>query len=91
MTDIKHYLLEMLIALQELRNLGIYHRDVKPGNFLYDLDKKRGVLVDFGIAELCPTFMKKFDYEMFRLRVEIKQYEKKNTTNEEDPKEFPTS
>lgn len=24
-------------------------------NFLYDIDRKQGVLVDFGLAEVCPT------------------------------------
>ena len=27
---------ELLIGLKNLKDLGIYHRDIKPGNFLYN-------------------------------------------------------
>lgn len=48
----KHYIYELLLALKELKDLGIYHRDIKPGNFLYDLENRRGLLIDFGLAEI---------------------------------------
>lgn len=41
-----------MLALKELKDLGIYHRDIKPGNFLYDLENRRGLLIDFGLAEI---------------------------------------
>lgn len=50
--DIKHYLMELLIGLKSLKEVGIYHRDIKPGNFLYNIQKKTGIIVDFGLAEI---------------------------------------
>lgn len=52
MKEVKHYLYELLKALNNLKKLGIYHRDIKPGNFLYDPDTHRGMLIDFGLAEI---------------------------------------
>lgn len=49
---IKMYLWELLQALSFVHSKGIIHRDVKPTNFLYNPELGRGVLVDFGLAEL---------------------------------------
>lgn len=49
--DIRHYMFSLLSGLQHVHKMGIIHRDIKPTNFLYDVDKRRGVLVDFGLAE----------------------------------------
>lgn len=54
--DIKHYIYELLLGLKELKNLGIYHRDIKPGNFLYNPETKRGTIIDFGLAEIDQKF-----------------------------------
>lgn len=48
----KHYLIEMLKGLNILKNLGIKHRDIKPLNFLYNIQKKKGIIIDFGLAEV---------------------------------------
>jgi cell division control protein 7 len=50
MEEVKRYLYEMLKALNNLKKLGIYHRDVKPGNFLYNPETHCGMLIDFGLA-----------------------------------------
>lgn len=50
--DIKHYILELLIGLKSLKEVGIFHRDIKPGNFLYNKEKKCGIIIDFGLAEI---------------------------------------
>ncbi|RKP19029.1 kinase-like protein [Rozella allomycis CSF55] len=49
--DIKLYMAQLLFALSWLHTMNIIHRDVKPGNFLFSLSTRRGLLVDFGLAE----------------------------------------
>lgn len=48
---IKIYFRSLFAALAAVHKHGIIHRDIKPTNFLYDIERKRGVLVDFGLAE----------------------------------------
>ncbi|CCJ29781.1 unnamed protein product, partial [Pneumocystis jirovecii] len=49
--DIRFYFKELFEALYHVHRNGIIHRDIKPSNFLYDVEKRTGVLVDFGLAE----------------------------------------
>ena len=42
----------MLLGVRTLKSLGIYHRDVKPGNFLYNKKIKKGILIDYGLSEI---------------------------------------
>ena len=48
---IKNYMSQLLKALEFIHSKGIMHRDIKPNNFLYDVSKGKGILVDFGLAE----------------------------------------
>ncbi|KAL2017211.1 hypothetical protein VTK56DRAFT_2418 [Thermocarpiscus australiensis] len=50
-TDMAIYLRSLFTALASVHSHNILHRDIKPTNFLYDPPSRRGVLVDFGLAE----------------------------------------
>ncbi|KAH0577485.1 Kinase, CDC7 [Spironucleus salmonicida] len=57
--DIQRYMRSLLQALSHLENAaepsgeirGILHRDVKPGNFLFERSSGKGLLIDFGLAQ----------------------------------------
>ncbi|KAK0377175.1 hypothetical protein CLIM01_05475 [Colletotrichum limetticola] len=50
-SDMAIYLRSLFTALKAVHEHKILHRDIKPTNFLYDPQSRRGVLVDFGLAE----------------------------------------
>ena len=49
-------MLELLKGLRILKNMGIFHRDIKPHNFLYNINDKKGIIIDFGLAEIDTSF-----------------------------------
>ncbi|KAJ1670761.1 Cell division control protein 7, partial [Spiromyces aspiralis] len=49
--EIRKYCQSLFQALEHTHAKGIMHRDVKPSNFLYNVRRRHGVLVDFGLAE----------------------------------------
>lgn len=51
LSDIKGYMFSLLTALQHIHSLRIIHRDIKPGNFLYEKEGKSGCLIDFGLSQ----------------------------------------
>ncbi|CAD8132210.1 unnamed protein product [Paramecium pentaurelia] len=49
--DVKHYLFELLKALDYAHQRGIFHRDVKPQNIIVDPKTRTLKLIDWGLAE----------------------------------------
>jgi len=43
-------MLQMLNIIKDIHNGQIIHRDIKPENFVFSMDRKQLVLIDFGIA-----------------------------------------
>lgn len=66
--EVRHYIYELLLGLKELKGLGIYHRDIKPGNFLYNQDTRRGLIIDFGLAEIDPRYLEQMEKKLIQMR-----------------------
>lgn len=49
--DIKFYLYQLLIAIEESHSRGIMHRDIKLTNVIINEEKKRLILIDWGLGE----------------------------------------
>jgi serine/threonine protein kinase len=49
--DIRYYMHSLFKAVKHVHDHFIIHRDLKPSNFLYSIKKKRGLLIDFGLAQ----------------------------------------
>lgn len=49
--DIRHYLFEVLKALDYCHSRGIMHRDVKPQNIIVEPKSRTLKLIDWGLAE----------------------------------------
>jgi cell division control protein 7 len=49
--DIQRYFHCLLSATGFMHSKGFIHRDIKPSNFLYSIQERTGVLVDFGLAQ----------------------------------------
>ncbi|KAJ8063969.1 hypothetical protein OCU04_007815 [Sclerotinia nivalis] len=73
-SDMQVYFRSLFTALKAVHAQGILHRDIKPTNFLYEPERKRGVLVDFGLAEReeedCKSCLCTRDYDVRKRKLE---------------------
>ncbi|XP_071488728.1 cell division cycle 7-related protein kinase-like [Diadema antillarum] len=53
--EVREYMRNLFIALHRVHKFNVIHRDVKPGNFLYNRLTKQYALVDFGLAQGVPS------------------------------------
>ncbi|CCM02637.1 uncharacterized protein FIBRA_04741 [Fibroporia radiculosa] len=49
--EVKHYVFQLLRALDFIHERGIMHRDVKPGNIMFNRESGNLRLIDWGLAE----------------------------------------
>lgn len=52
MIDKINYALQMLNIIKNVHSKGIIHRDIKPENFVFTIDMRELVLIDFGLSKL---------------------------------------
>jgi serine/threonine protein kinase len=50
--DKVNYALQMLTIIKCVHDKGILHRDIKPENFVFTIDMRNLVLIDFGISKI---------------------------------------
>jgi serine/threonine protein kinase len=58
--ECKYLTYHILKAIEHCHSNGIIHRDIKLENLIYDAEKKRVVLVDFGLCEVFPSSQHNF-------------------------------
>ena len=58
---LKHYLFQLMLAIEYLHKNKLIHHDIKPGNFLFDPETCNGSLIDYGLCEVDMSVNSKID------------------------------
>ena len=66
--DVRFYILEIMKGLDYCHSKGVMHRDLKPGNVMIDVEKRKVRIIDWGLAEY---YHKAMDYNV---RVATRHY-----------------
>ena len=66
---IRIYMYQLLTCIKKIHSAGIIHRDIKPDNFLFNVETNECCLIDFGLAEI---------------DIDSKLFENINNKNQED-------
>lgn len=72
---VKNYIRSLLKALLLLHSKGVMHRDIKPDNFLYNIETHEYSIIDYGISDI-------FEYSyQNKLHSKLFYYKKENDTS----------
>jgi casein kinase II subunit alpha len=66
--DVRYYIFEIMKGLDFCHSKGVMHRDLKPGNVMIDVEKRKVRIIDWGLAEY---YHKSMDYNV---RVATRHY-----------------
>lgn len=80
LNDVRSYISQLLIGLSCVHGQHIMHRDVKPGNFLYNNKTKKGFLADFGLAQVNTIYISSFRYRSSNRNLLASQYYTKTSS-----------
>eukprot|EP00485_Elphidium_margaritaceum_P023433 CAMPEP_0202712548 /NCGR_PEP_ID=MMETSP1385-20130828/42699_1 /ASSEMBLY_ACC=CAM_ASM_000861 /TAXON_ID=933848 /ORGANISM="Elphidium margaritaceum" /LENGTH=194 /DNA_ID=CAMNT_0049372621 /DNA_START=8 /DNA_END=589 /DNA_ORIENTATION=+ len=67
MNEIKHYVQQILMAVEHCHSKRVYHRDLKPQNILIDEATKQIKLADFGLSRTITLPNKSWTHEVITL------------------------
>lgn len=59
--EVAAYMRNLCMACESIHQIGLIHRDIKPGNFYWNPSTRKGVLVDFGLAQVSNVLLRNQD------------------------------
>eukprot|EP01083_Nonionella_stella_P051053 135570_1 len=65
------YIYVLLRCVYALSGKGFVHRDIKPGNFLYNPSQEKYLLIDFGLCQRRSSLASKYDQEVKAIQTHL--------------------